>query len=186
MVAYQDDFSEFYPAMYAGGSLVKWPRYLNDNYIKSEDVFKCPSTTGYFNILYGYVSYGYNFHHIGTRYYYGDTLWSSYPYKPAKLSEVKHPGKTIIMADTRFTKNPATLGGRAWDGETFGYYQLNTIAVTYANTGVAFGRHSSAVNILWGDGHAASTKVKNAYDPYIELGKGGSPNPAITSLWDRY
>jgi len=84
VISYQDDFDDYYPAMYAGGSLVKWPKYLNDNYIKSDAVYKCPATTGYFNILYGYVSYGYNFHHIGTKYYYGDTLWSSYPYKPDK------------------------------------------------------------------------------------------------------
>jgi prepilin-type N-terminal cleavage/methylation domain-containing protein/prepilin-type processing-associated H-X9-DG protein len=184
VAAYQGDFDGFYPAMYAGGPSVKWPRYLNDSYINSESVFKCPSTTGYFN-MYGYVSYGYNLHHIGTKYYYGDTDPSSFPYRPAKLSEVNHPSETIIMADTRYTKNPVNLDGKDWDGDTFGYYQLNTIAATYANTGVAFGRHSSAINILWGDGHVVTIKVRNAYNPYIELGSGSAPRPGVNSLWDR-
>jgi len=186
VIGYQDDCDDFFPAYYAGGSTVKWPKYLNDNYINSDNVFKCPSTTGAFSVRYGYIGYGYNFLHIATPYYYGNSSYPSYLHQPAKLSQVKNPSQTIIMADSRFTSDTITLSGITYPGETSGYYQLYPTAQSGASRGVAYGRHSSSVNILWGDGHATPFKVHNKYDPYVELGLGGTPNSANISFWDRY
>jgi prepilin-type N-terminal cleavage/methylation domain-containing protein/prepilin-type processing-associated H-X9-DG protein len=186
VMGYQGDSDGYFPSLYAAQPGVLWTKHMNDNYIKNENTFKCPSTTGYFHLATGYVSYGYNLYHIATNYYYGGT-YPAYCRTPAKLSQVKRPEETIMMADTRYTANPITLGGKVWNGETFGYYQLNTVSINYPNTGVAFGRHLSSINILWGDCHVKAVKVKNKYNPYVELGSGGASNPSITNnLWDRY
>lgn len=185
VIAYQDDFNGYYPGNYITAG-VRWCEYLNKTYTKSEKVFNCPSTTGYFSIIYGYIGYGFNQYHISTSYYYTTPADINSP--PANLSQVRRPGETIIMTDTRFTANPtASLGGRTYNGETMGFCTVNTVGANYVSTGVAYGRHSSAVNILWGDCHVTSVKVKNKYNPYIELGVGGASNPNITNnLWDRY
>jgi prepilin-type N-terminal cleavage/methylation domain-containing protein/prepilin-type processing-associated H-X9-DG protein len=167
---YKLDFDDYYPPYYLGysgyGSLyIYWSTYLVKYTYSAPDpftypfyqkfasvgwqqlwkVFTCPSMQGTNpSIGHQYVSYGYNYLHIGSSYRYGVTPWN----KPAKDSQIKKKDATILLADDYY-------GGAAYLKR--GYYILvDYYSSTY---GLLDGRHSRGVNVLWCDGHATTVYV---------------------------
>jgi prepilin-type N-terminal cleavage/methylation domain-containing protein/prepilin-type processing-associated H-X9-DG protein len=177
MTMYKDDNSGYY--MSWGAYPRKWHYKLRDDYNTPENIFKCPSTTVFkFNAQ--QIGYGYSYHNIATTYYGQIPRPANYINMPIKDSQIKHPGKTIIMADTRNAANPP--------GVKSGYYQMFSFNYTGSSAaGVPYARHASSINILWGDGRASGVKCRVATYPFNELGVGsgmyvGNPN----NLWDRF
>jgi prepilin-type N-terminal cleavage/methylation domain-containing protein/prepilin-type processing-associated H-X9-DG protein len=175
--SYIDDYSGYFPPYneiynYGASTGTSWAERINE-YIKKELIFKCPSV-GTFNFSYGWVSYGYNYHHIATSYFYRSS-GSAGP--PAKSTELRNPSRTVITCDTYHL----TVPDRGGLGVTTWY------ATSGGTSAFAFGRHGNSLNILWGDFHSASFTVKNKANPYAELGNGNITNPTMANdtCWDR-
>jgi prepilin-type N-terminal cleavage/methylation domain-containing protein/prepilin-type processing-associated H-X9-DG protein len=168
---YRNDAEDYFPTTYPANTTDKWQTYLNSQYIQNSKVFKCPSATFFaFDNNSAYISYGYNYYHIARGYFYGST-------KPAKGNQLKNPGQTLVLVDSRHLR----------DGNDRGNYLVNS---WYSNTwsgvgGEAMARHSKSVNILWGDGHSSQVNCSNPFNPYNELGKGNISYPTVKTYWDR-
>ncbi|MCM8807470.1 MAG: DUF1559 domain-containing protein [Candidatus Omnitrophica bacterium] len=116
-----------------------------------------------------YISYGYNFRHIGSsfRYVSPQTLYSP----PAKWGQLRQPDKVILLIDT-FRRNAPTTGSFICDDYYTNYEQPEI-------------RHQGGLNILWCDGHATWRKINNPSNPYIIGGGDLSQSTASDSLWRR-
>ena len=173
---YKDDNSGYY--MSWGAYPRKWHYKLRDDYNAPEKIFKCPSTTT-FQFNGQLIGYGYSYHNIATTYYGEASRPADHANMPVRDSQIKNPGRTIIMADTRNTQDPP--------GVNSGYYEL--MAYDYTGTsahGLPFARHSNSINILWGDGRSTGTKCRDALYPFNELGLGsGAYVGKLENLWDR-
>ena len=86
-----------------------------------------------------------------------------------KQSEMRRPTEHLAVGDVFISEfepdNPSYTPGKQR-----GYYTLTGRQNT-RNTGVApHARHSSNVNILWGDGHASGFGVTDVFNPLDDLG----------------
>lgn len=177
---YRGDYDGYFlPWIYPGqNTLYKWSSYLRDNYLKNEKMVECPSTKK-FNFP-SAIGYGYNYYHIGTSYYYTNAAYAVYSVQPAKESQIKTPTQTLIFCDTR----------NLLSGPDYGNYGVNPW-YSETNAGIgggAYARHSSSINISWGDGHASATKCRDAMNPYNELGTGTGTRPIAETnqtVWTR-
>ena len=168
---YKLDFDDYYPPYYLGysgyGSLyIYWSTYLVKYTYSAPDpftypfyqkfasvgwqqlwkVFTCPSMQGTNPAIgHQYVSYGYNYAHIGSSARYGGSS------KPAKDSQIKKKDATILLADTYGSGTGVSLKR--------GYYILYDQYTTSGSFGLLDGRHSRGVNVLWCDGHATTVYV---------------------------
>ncbi len=130
-----------------------WPDCLrNEGYIKSFDVYECPSITFWTNKL----GIGYNYPEIG--------VWLA---GKVRETEVRKPSATVSFADAQAVKNPTepepdkwipdnTSLGRQWvciliRAPTVGDY--NTLPQRPVN------RHAGRCNIGFIDGHAENSKA---------------------------
>jgi prepilin-type processing-associated H-X9-DG protein/prepilin-type N-terminal cleavage/methylation domain-containing protein len=106
--------------------------YLHlNNYLPDKAVIYCPSDPLQkppYHALYTYAneSYGYNF--LGLKTYWFET--------PVRITEVRDPSQTYLMADN--SDDPA------WAGD--GFYQSITVNAR---------RHKNGLNVLWVDGHVS-------------------------------
>lgn len=194
MIMYTQDNDEYFPHyLYAPvynnwggwasmliyyGYIPTWKRSRN---VASWDIYFCPSAAKnhkkYFyemwtlknTFLYGlyYISYGYNFRHIGSsfRYVSPQTVYSP----PAKLSQIKKPAETILLIDT-FRRNLPYSGAFICDDYYTNYEQPEP-------------RHQGGLNILWCDGHASWKKINNLTNPYVPGDLGYTTHSS--SLWNR-
>lgn len=172
--SYRNDFNGMYMPAYTSAT-DKWDTYLNDNYLFTPKLFHCPSTS-FFSYVgnSAYISYGYNFYHIATSYYYGGSTTI-----PARENQLKSPSRTITHCDT--------LCLNFFPEDKAGNYLVNSFYATTVSGsgGGAVARHSSKVNILWADSHASSIKCANQLNPYSELGTSTTSNPTIKTYWNR-
>jgi prepilin-type N-terminal cleavage/methylation domain-containing protein len=170
---YRDDNQGYY--MSWDGDQRDWHYRLRDDYKVAEDVFRCPSTT-VFKFNSRLIGYGYNYFNIAT-FFYGETRPTNWAEIPMKDSRVKKMSKTIIMADTRHARNPP--------GDDSGYYKMISFPYGgHGSWGIPFARHTSVINILWGDGSASGVRCRIARNPFNELGEGNG-NHIPSNLWDR-
>jgi prepilin-type N-terminal cleavage/methylation domain-containing protein/prepilin-type processing-associated H-X9-DG protein len=193
MLMYTQDNNEYFPhykyaEVYSnwGGwvSNLLFNGYLNPGrakYGQRWDVFFCPSAARnhkkYFidmwilknSYTYGlyFISYGYNFRHIGSSFRYVSPQILDSP--PAKISQIKQPDKVILLIDT-FRRNAPYAGSYVCDDY-------------YTNFEQAEARHQGGINILWCDGHATWKKINNPANPYNDQDLGYST--ATSSLWRR-
>jgi prepilin-type N-terminal cleavage/methylation domain-containing protein/prepilin-type processing-associated H-X9-DG protein len=157
---YKNDYEEYYPPYYYSGSpsvlwtdlilkyIVSFPGvYAPTGKPKIWSVFVCPSVKGTQSIIVynSVVSYGYNYYHLGS-----SLAYQTGNYKPAKDSQLKNKGATILLADTYISQNI---------GMKCGYYTLYHIYSTAYYTGLLEARHSKGVNVLWCDGHASNVVI---------------------------
>jgi prepilin-type N-terminal cleavage/methylation domain-containing protein/prepilin-type processing-associated H-X9-DG protein len=146
MMAYAQDFDETYGGIIfaktdapnftdiCGRQMTWWGIYL-DPYIKSKEIYKCPSgtmtQTGCW-IPGNIRSYNLNLSLVG--------------YGGVKMATVTAPASVVMMADSSFHSlfgNDDVDGGRWYD-----YRSTPEIVYDYIAN-----RHSDGANMLWADGH---------------------------------
>jgi len=122
--------------------------------------------------------YGYNYHHVGSsiRFYEGTPYANTSPayHTPARIEEIKKPGKTITLMDTLLMSSVGTdqLRGYATIEDYFNLSrQPNVIH-----------QGQTVLNVAWADGHVTSEIVEKP-DPFATL------TSIVThlndNLWDR-
>ncbi|MCM8773098.1 MAG: DUF1559 domain-containing protein [Candidatus Omnitrophica bacterium] len=139
---------------------------------------------------YRYISYGYNISFIGGSSGVGGSL-----YQPAKLSQIKKPSKTILLADSLAVYYTGGPSGTVSSYDA-GYFTLYPSAKNAGVTGVPHARHSRVVNVLWCDGHVSSHNAPSrqiysdapeweCYHPSCLGDIWRCPEPGEKSWWDR-
>jgi prepilin-type processing-associated H-X9-DG protein/prepilin-type N-terminal cleavage/methylation domain-containing protein len=152
---YTGDYNDYFPHYFNAGQGYWNGPLISEKYIPIK-TFTCPSlvigTGGRAQDYYpsvaglGQPGYGYNIEGPGSMHLFGGT-YSNYN----KLSKIKVLSKLYMTMDTKHY------------GVQEGYYRITYAHVAAASFGNPDPRHGGAVNILYGDGHAAPTKT--AYEP---------------------
>ena len=154
MMQYTQDHDERYPsngwtctsvqvaaqqyACTSTSATVLWYHPL-DPYLKSVQIYNCPSYTGTIQtrnsagmwVYASAASYGWNVYQTGT-----GTTGIVTPFHLASLASVESPATTILVTEG----NP-------------GYYRVSGAVPTTSNTNPVGTRHLDGVNFLWADGH---------------------------------
>ena len=158
-----------------------WYQLYIDHKFGTEESFFCPSDdqriyTDDHRIQYGRISYGHNKRMMGGDSWVGTWGGTFSRYlRPAKLSEIKKPTKTIFTAE-----NAASINGNNYKG----YYHVFPW-IDYDNPLAYGGRHMGQTIITWLDGHA---KGGRGTTPAVLYAAGNLGNPWDGSsdyLWDR-
>ncbi len=207
MISYTNDNDGFYPPELYGTSAKYMPWVvLCMTYIPPGRTWFCPSkksgvwetwtgaypaSTAYSsgNLSWGwflYCDYGYNRQYIGSSYRYANDNDTAFPsYKSAKVSQVKKPSATILLADSYYDANKVR-----------GYCLLSDVFST-GYMGFLDARHSNGLNTTWADGHVTSQKVNcvgpcevysASNNPYLSTpfyGGGTTNNDNPGNKWDR-
>jgi len=138
---YLGDSDEFYPHYSRNGKY--YTQFLTDGYVPVS-IFVCselePKATVSQTVAWA-TGYGYNYNYVGSTLGFG----SGDAVATRKLSTIRYPSALFVCLDTL-----ANSG-------TYGYYRVATGLSTSSSVGVVEPRHSGAVNIIYGDGHAAAT-----------------------------
>jgi len=178
MMAYIQDYKQFYPLGYDFTNFITWPaRLYLERYDPDWKLFLCPTkvqTTqtftlinpglGLANVAFAETDYGYNYYNIGSNV---RNPGASYTPRP---DDIREPTDTILLVDSINTLNG--IGTYlAYDYQTAGFQ--------------ATGRHlqGHGVVTLWMDGHVSTVGVQDEYDPY----QNDELTSASTTLrkWDR-
>ncbi len=159
---YLNDYNEYFPPYNVTNvATYDWTWAQNIyNYVRNPNLFACPTflaTTlekrflkSFFTNPYSqYVHYGYNWLHIGSSYWYGNSSVVPY-YPPAKLSQIKRPDRTLLIVDAYLNNNPR-----------YGYY----LVYDSSSPQSPHARHADGFNILWVDGHVTHFKMTGT-DPW--------------------
>ena len=153
---YLDDNNGYFPR-HDPGDGGRWPTQLFENkYAPSGAVFTCPKAVNIYReshwnknrvrTVEQYPDYGYNATFLGKKW--NGATGTERNAHSAKLSQIKHPTATLVIADVYNGSSPGKYGS---------YYVRE-----YFNTssgGFLDARHGSGVNISWVDGHAGSVKL---------------------------
>ena len=135
------------------------------------------------------ASYGYNWLYLGIPFPRWQTgaltlpgcgtfpagSYQGYPYGPAKLSQLKSPGETIVLVDnkTLFAFPPRRASAPT-------QYQVGTNLIRP--------RHSKRSNILWADSHVSAKLTKELVStpmPFGNMMHDDDGTATDNSLWDR-
>ncbi len=149
---YDDELVPAYISYGSAGSAI-WPNLL-DPYIKNGQVFYCPSASKGL-----YPDYTYWFTLRGTThalsYGINRSIYLRYSYWGVKLSEIKYPAETLIIADSDWTHGPADYGGS----------NSYRIADSYHPSFFIPARHNGGANLVFADGHAKwwVIKIRDVY-----------------------
>jgi prepilin-type processing-associated H-X9-DG protein/prepilin-type N-terminal cleavage/methylation domain-containing protein len=178
---YQDDNNGFFLPLYYPNqnTTYKWHRHLTDNYVKTDNIFHCPSCAKRFLTNSSAISYGINYHCLMTSYFYQSDLapGDSWLRVSVKDVQVRSASRTIAFCDTRNLStdvNEGNYGANSWNSASGGC------------GGNAYPRHARSVNIAWFDGHVAPVKCVDIFNPYQELGSiSGPTHRGNGNLWDR-
>ena len=150
---YSDNWNEWiFPCRQASAfESTYWFTVLNDETIKNEKLFNCPSHTG-FAYDYNHVSYGFNFggkdgSSNGTEGADGMGLYWGHASEPAiRLPQVKKPSTTIFCADSNDNGNRGEI-----------IYPVAATNFT-SSTRLIGTRHNYGANVLWVDAHVSWDK----------------------------
>ena len=188
MIQYQQDNDERYPPVYiafVGVGTVSWMQFIQP-YMKSEQIFTCPSDTSTSNNptglagVMGYpkpfpVSYGYNINFTaGTH----PKLYGVHG------AQVVSPATTIVLSDglsdLRSTNANRDNNPTEWDESVQAYILEDYASARSTSSGARGGplaRHLETGNVAFADGHVKSLKVEKWFynnSPWIEPATGGS------------
>ncbi len=192
MMMYTQDWNEYYPhyAPYGISSPSHYGGWVTmmvlEKYLPNTNVLFCPSAPGqkkwydeysrgytrgyYWELANYYVSYGYNFRHIGSSFRYTSPQNTSSP--PAKLSQLRRPEEIILAIDAGYRGN----------FEKYGKFICDDYYTNYEQPHI---RHLQGLNILWCEGHVSYKHINNPSNPYVIGGGDLSQSTAPDSLWDR-
>ncbi|MBO4511542.1 MAG: DUF1559 domain-containing protein [Victivallales bacterium] len=139
-----------------------------------------------------YISYGYNYNHIGssTRY----TSTTSDKWQPAKDVQLTKPARTVLTAETRRISTAIVNGETGPTNEnTKGWFIcVDRYDPGSSNTWHFYGRHNDTGNVLWSDGHVTAFHASgSSVDPkyaYLtdNLGSYGHHNLVKSSSYNTY
>ena len=104
---------------------------------------------------------------------------NGYPYKPAKIQEIKEPANTILLTDAWHKGDPTLPKGRV-TGTFFirGYYNngIDDVALW----------HQGSTNVLWVDGHVSRVKSPNSKSDAAIYDAAALGNYSLANnMWDR-
>lgn len=167
---YTSEQNDFFPPYdlnnFSGGAITKffwsWGLMMhNDEYIKNNKIFQCPSIKTYFTYdhsngpddvvnnpslksAYLYIGYGYNNWYLGSRWgVLKASAGTAARSVPARAIEIKNPSGCLVLAETTQSCADDTIGG-CYITYSTGLY-ISTI-------------HSGGCNVLWVDGHTSFMK----------------------------
>lgn len=162
---YISDFDEYFPPYMSTDGKTTWGnRLLEGKYAalqSSVDPGLTPeaSRPQDYNGSWGlsYTGYGYNYRYIGS------TSGDGFPTDvdrtaTAKLSNFKYPAKAYLVMDTCYMWNLNMGYSRVYDKQSTG------------KVGQADPRHDSSINMLYIAGNVSACKVRNRYQPYVDIG----------------
>lgn len=141
---YTQDYDEFLPPHQAttAASTTSTPfRDLLQPYIKSQQVFKCPSDSTDAD------SYGYNYFYLSVN-----------NLEPMKLAAIANVAETIMMTDSG--AGPAWSAPQIYPPWVASYYAIPTNINP---------RHLETVNVMWCDGHVKASRLSNLTNAYFDL-----------------
>jgi prepilin-type N-terminal cleavage/methylation domain-containing protein/prepilin-type processing-associated H-X9-DG protein len=145
---YLDDNDEFFPHYSRSGKYYR--QFLTDEYVPV-NIFVCselePKTATSQTTAWA-TGYGYNYSYVGSM-----IALASDSVATRKLSTIRYPSALFICLDTIVNERTSESNAIFKDS---GYYRASTGFSGSANMGVADPRHSGAINIIYGDGHAAA------------------------------
>ena len=165
IMQYTQDYDERMPASSAnnaspGADNNHTLSYYLDPYVKSSQIYRCPSDTTAKSI-----SYGYNYVYF--------SLNGLNPLNPPiSIAKIQTPAETVEMTDN-ISALDYVYAAQYWI-KNGGTQQLGA-----NNYGDVDDRHLDTVNVLWCDGHVKSQKISSLAGP---AGCGGSA--ACDVLWD--
>ncbi len=156
MMQYVQDYDDVYPAHFGGpNGTQRWPQMINP-YVKSNQIYNCPSRAGDFNYIGDYDTAG----RIG----YGMNDWLNKWWEAdSTMASVQRPAETLWIAEingvtaTDLAADPDSNSYRAIpsyynkDNPTSDYYGMQTVPEP---RGRLSARHFGGTNVLWADGHA--------------------------------
>jgi prepilin-type N-terminal cleavage/methylation domain-containing protein/prepilin-type processing-associated H-X9-DG protein len=153
---YDDYFVNADPVDSVNGN---WPlRFKNLGLVTNVKMFICPSMEKILpnnqntnpllatnpTYQFKYISYGYNYHYLGSNYYANGGTYAT-PVQSAKITSLRKPSTTIV------------LGGTMTNNGTRGYYKLKS--GLYGDGYEEFwDGHSLSSNVLWADCHTTNEK----------------------------
>src|SRR5690606_47740 len=117
--------------------------------------------------------YGYNVRNFGSNF--RNDPASGWTGPSARLSGIRSSATKLMLADS---VNPLRYYE---ESRLFGAYDLIDTFGTSRHSGGLHARHSSAVNILWADGHATTEKT-DSHNPYLTLGDASLQS---NTIWTR-
>lgn len=195
LLMYAQDYDEMLlMGMYgtsASGTLCSWPAMIQP-YIKSTQVFQCPSAPRNAGITAGtiaaangcgigngfVVTYAYNYYLGGNNNTNGGVMTSSLP-------ALDKPADTVLIVDGASTAQLATVAPESWPekrtstatavGGTTTTNRLPYLLVHSGSNlmaasndyGAPFPRHQGFVNVIWADGHVKSRKLAPTFFPPV-------------------
>jgi len=132
-VMYSQDFNDWYPPHQHpwNNEYGWWFSYLDTNYVKNQQVFKCPDDNG-FAFDYKTLSYGANRYLLGI----GDN--PAYPFH--KCNKIRRPSILVVAGDSSLGRTWRSCIQYSWWTPGLGY-ELGT-------------HHSHGCNVLYADWHA--------------------------------
>jgi prepilin-type N-terminal cleavage/methylation domain-containing protein/prepilin-type processing-associated H-X9-DG protein len=168
IMQYTQDYDERMPGSTAnnGGDSYHSLSYYVNPYVKSTQIFKCPSDT-----TSNVYSYGYNYVYLALN---GIS-------NAVAIAKIQTPAETVELVDN-------LAGSTADYVYSARYWRSNGGATTYGNSpsttnaylhGDVDDRHLDTVNTLWCDGHVKAEKITALAGP---AGCGGTS--ACDELWD--
>ncbi len=170
IMQYVQDYDETYPctSIYAGGYVTFWSNYSLTPYVKSQQVFRCPSQAS--------VDRGWGGIWTETAYNLNDAIGratDSGMGTPATLAEVKAPAATWLLAEYPGYYGGCWRGNNPGPGAPYASYPptLNYTPATwpYGDIGKT---HADGANIGYADGHSKWSRFDAQF--YI------NGNPAVT------
>ena len=161
---YASDYNDTFPKSYDAGAAETWNDKLVPRYISNKNTFGCPNDMNFMRAADNwpyYISYGYNYWFLGA----GAAAWgATFPQVSAKVTQIRHSSKVIVMADSFFAGAGSDYGK--------GFYLLEGYAAIWSiwgSTYVPGVRHDSnhSFNLLWVDGHVSNLLSAQSANPYL-------------------
>ena len=186
ILQYSQDFDEKYPTMYShpGGVLTYWPVTVQP-YLKSTQLFDCPSMPGHWDGTAGNSEYGgssqpltsgfvgvrtgLNRHLFELAESTSSSDWTSPP-KVVALSGIGKPAETVMIVDTFRSAGSIPEGGTAYNSDNYPAY-----------------RHLDTSNVLFIDGHVKAMR-KSQLEVKGTTEEGNTLTAGMTEflLWNQY
>lgn len=162
---YISDFDDYFPPYLSTDGKTTWGNRLLEAKYASLQSFIDPSLKAVsaspqdYNGSWGlsYTGYGYNYRFIGSASGDGFPIGIDKT-KTAKLSNFKYPAKAYLLMDTCYMWTLNKGYSRVYDKQSTG------------KVGQADARHNNSINMLYITGNASASKVRNRYQPYVDIG----------------
>ncbi len=159
IMQYTQDYDERLPSSWANNTEDSNHTviYYTEPYVKSIQVFKCPSDT-----FQGPYSYGYNYFYLAPQ-----GLKSA-----VSLAQITVPAQTVMMTDDEIeaASRDYVYAPANW--------KLNGGSIGTNDYGYVSPRHLEMVSTLWADGHVKAQKISSLN------GAPGCSGTACDTLWD--